>query len=83
MHVQHWDSSKANFLSKAGQNSNIFKGFLSKAGQNSNSQIGNHTPLQEHAHTSMLALHCSDKSQLPQEEVMRMDGNDISIYRKY
>ncbi len=46
----NWDSSRANFLSKTGQNLNIYKGFLSKAGQNSNSQTGNHTPLQEHAH---------------------------------
>ncbi len=58
----NWDSSRANFLSKTEQNSNIYKGFLSKAGQNSNSQTGNHTPLQEHAHTSTLALHCSDES---------------------
>ncbi len=48
----YWDSSRANLLSKAGQNSN--------------SQTGNHTPLQEHAHTSMLAFHCSDESQLEQ-----------------
>ncbi len=33
-----------------------------KVGQNSDSQTENHTPLQEHAHTSMLALHCSDES---------------------
>ncbi len=59
----HWDSSRANFLSKAGQNSNIFKRFLSKTGQNSNSQTGNHTPLQEHVHTSMPAFHCSGESQ--------------------
>ncbi len=64
--IINWDSSRANFLSKARQNSNIFKGFLSKAGQNSNSQTANHTPLQEHAHTSMLALHCSDESKFPQ-----------------
>ncbi len=59
----NWDSSRANYLSKAGQNSNIFKGFLSKAGQNSNSQTENHTLPQEQAHTSMLTLHCSDESQ--------------------
>ncbi len=35
---------------------------VSKAGQNS--QTVNHTPLQEHAHTSMLVLFCSDESQL-------------------
>ncbi len=35
---------------------------LIKEGQNSNSKTGNHTPLQEHAHTSLLALHCSDES---------------------
>ncbi len=51
--VLYWDSSRANFLSKAGQNSNIYKGFLLKARQNSNSQTGNHTPPQEHAHTSI------------------------------
>ncbi len=59
----NWDLSRANFLSKARQNLNIFEGFLSKAGQNSNLQTGNHTPLQEHAHASILALHCSDESQ--------------------
>ncbi len=37
--------------------------FLSKVGQNSDSQTRNHTSLQKHAHTSMLALHCSDNSQ--------------------
>ncbi len=58
----YWDSSRANFLSKKGQNSNIYKGFLSKAGQNSNSQTGNHTPLQEYTNTSILTLHCSDES---------------------
>ncbi len=36
-----------------------------KAGQNSNSHTGNHTPQQEHARTSMLALYCSDESQFP------------------
>ncbi len=52
-YIEHnWGSSRANFLSKAGQNSNIFRRFLSKAGQNSNSQSGNHTPVQEHAYTS-------------------------------
>ncbi len=55
----NWDLSRANFLSKVGQNSNILTGFLSKAGQNSNSQTGNQTPLQKHARTSMLALCCS------------------------
>ncbi len=60
--VPHWNWSRANFLSKAGQNSNIYKG-LSKAGQNSNSQTRNHTSLQEYAHTPVLALHCSDESQ--------------------
>ncbi len=59
----NWDSSRANFLSKAKQNSNVFKGFLSKVGPNSNSQTENHTLLQEHAHASMLAHHRSDKSQ--------------------
>ncbi len=38
-----------------------FEHFQRKVGQNSDSQTRNHTPLQEHAHTSMLALCCSDK----------------------
>ncbi len=59
----HWDSSRTNFLSKAEQNLKIFKGFLSTAGQ-TNSKTGNHTPLQEHTYTSMLALHCSEECQL-------------------
>ncbi len=41
-----------------------FGHFQRKVGQNSNSQTRNHTPLQEHAHTSMLALHCSGESQV-------------------
>ncbi len=49
LRFRYWDSSRANFLSKVGQNSN--------------SQTRNHTLLQEHARTSMLAFHCSDESQ--------------------
>ncbi len=61
--VNNWELLRANFLSKTGQISNTYKGFLSKVGQSSNSQTGNHSILKEHAHTSMLTLHCSDESQ--------------------
>ncbi len=40
-----------------------FGHFQRKVGQNSDSQTRNHTLLQEHTHTSMLPLHCSDESQ--------------------
>ncbi len=38
-----------------------FGHFQRRVGQNSDSQTRNRTPLQEHAHTSMLTLHCSDE----------------------
>ncbi len=77
----YWDSSRANFLSNAGQNWNIFKGFLSKAGQNSNSRAGNHIPLQEHAYTSMLALQCYNESQLA--FLLLIFDNLIRVFRNF
>ncbi len=79
----YWGASRANFLSKAGQNWNIFKGFLSKVRQNSNSQIGNRTPLQEHTHTSMLALHCSDESQSLGQQYTFCISHFVSISRMF
>ncbi len=50
-----------NFLIKGRTN---FRYSQRKVGQNSDSQIENHTPLQDYAHTSMLALHYSDESRM-------------------
>ncbi len=69
----YWDSSRANFLSKAGQSSNIFKGFLSKAGQNSNSQTGNCTPLQEH-------VHCPTKIKRHDSELLNFSAKRIFCF---
>ncbi len=60
----YWDSSRANFLSKVGQNADILRTFSSQAGQNSGSQTGNHTPLLEHAHTSMRSTTLTSPSSL-------------------
>ncbi len=51
----------------------IYKGFLSKA--------GNQTSLQEHVHTSMLALRDSDESQYTNYTILPSDGRSIDSYR--
>ncbi len=81
--VPNWDSSRANFLSMAGQNSNIYKRFILKAGHDSNLQTGNCTTLQEHTHTSTLVLHCFDESQFHEKsKILEVISPSKQIYKK-